>query len=368
MKKKILICTPTNCELGGVQNYIYNTLKNINIKDFEIHIFFSGTNKDAQYNINFTNLNIQTYFGNNNKIYRSCYQLMKNNKYDIVHIQSGYLKYVTYSLILSKMAKINTRIAHSHNSGNPNISFKQKISTRIFRFFINLLANKYIACSDVAGKWMFGNKKKFEVLKNGIEIEKYLYNTENRNLIRKQYNIKDDEILLGLVANFVHAKNHSFLIDLFNEYKIINPKAKLLLIGQGELKEQIVNKVKQYNLSDSIIFVGSCDSSKYYSAFDLFIMTSLYEGLPFVALEAQASACPCLLTDIITTECKITNFANFISSHSSIYEWINYINKIINNNNSSRTSFDNYIKESFFNAGFDIKNSSTILSEIYSSS
>ena len=213
---------------------------------------------------------------------------------------------------------------------------------------------------------MFGKKRKFEVLKNGIEIEKYLYNIENRNLIRKQYNIKDDEILLGLVANFVLPKNHSFLIDLFKEYKHTNPKAKLLLIGQGELKEDIIEKVNKYNLTDSVIFAGSCDSSKYYSAFDLFIMTSRYEGLPFVALEAQASACPCLLTDIITKECKITDFANFISSEASINEWIETITTILKNNKSDRASFKDYINEAYSEAGYNIKNSSKRLAEIYS--
>ncbi len=363
--KKILICTPNNCEYGGVQNYIYNTLKNINTTNFSIELYFSGTNKNDLYNKQFNDLNIKTYFGNNTHIYKSLYKLLKTNHYDIIHIQTGYLRFVVTTLLLSFFSNIKIRIAHSHSSANPNLSLIHKLSSALFRFIICIFSNKYIACSDIAGKWMFGKNKKFEILKNGIEIEKYLYTPENRSLIRKQYNIKHDEILLGLVANFILAKNHDFLIELFKEYKKATPKAKLLLIGQGELKESIIEKVNKYNLSDSVIFAGSCDSSKYYSAFDLFIMTSLYEGLPFVALEAQASACPCLLTDVITTECKITDFANFISSKAPIEEWIKSINTIIKKT-SDRHNFNNYITESFSKAGYNIKNSANRLAEIYS--
>ena len=151
-----------------------------------------------------------------------------------------------------------------------------------------------MCCSELAGRWLFGDKAydsgKVYLLNNAIDLDKFKYNESLRKEKRKELGIGEDTLVIGHIGRFVAQKNHTFLIDIFNELHKKNHNSLLLLVGQGPLKEEIENKVKELKLNDSVRFLGQRnDANELYQAFDVFCLPSLYEGLPVVGVEAQAT-------------------------------------------------------------------------------
>ena len=179
-------------------------------------------------------------------------------------------------------------------------------------------ATDYFACSEIAGKWLFGKNivksSKFKIIHNAVDYEKFKYNEEERNKIRDDLKIANNDIVIGHVGRFTNQKNHEFLIDVFYEMHKINKHYKLLLIGTGILEENIKAKVEKLKLSEYVIFLGfKNDVYRYMNAMDIFAFPSLYEGLGLGLVEAQANGIPCFATkDTIPSEVKINNNFEFI--------------------------------------------------------
>ena len=288
--------------------------------------------------------------------------IFKENNYDIVHAQKSTLN--IFPLYAAKKAGIKVRISHSHSTSN-KIEWKRNIIKNILRPFSKLYATDYFACSELAGRYLFGNKTfdqgKVTIINNAIDINKFKFNEEFRSQIRKKYNI-ENKFVIGHIGRFVTQKNHSFLIDIFYEYQMINPNSCLLLIGDGPLFNEIKDKVNKLNINDKVIFVGSCfDTEKYYSAMDLFLLPSLYEGLPVVGVEAQINGINCLFSDTITKEIKVTDNANFLSLKNSSKEWALEINKTKEKDLNDRE----LNSDLFVNSKYDIKNEASNLLELY---
>ena len=181
-------------------------------------------------------------------------------------------------------------------------------------------ANLQLACSKEAGEWLFGNTQ-FIVLNNGIDVSKYVFNQNIREEYRKILGFSD-ELVLGHVGRFSNQKNHNFLIDIFYEIIKINKKSKLILIGTGELENEIKEKVESLSLKEKVIFLGArADVNKIMQAMDVFILPSLFEGLPVVGVEAQASGLPCIISDTVSKDVKITDSVLQISLSLPPEEW-----------------------------------------------
>lgn len=162
--------------------------------------------------------------------------------------------------------------------------------------------------------------KQYHFIPNAIDIEKYVFNRKIRIEKRKQLGI-DDELVFGNIGRFAKQKNHEYLIKEFLEIKEIHPRSKLLLIGHGPLKEKIEQMVADFGLKEDVIIMSfRSDVDQLLQAMDCFIMPSLYEGLPVVGIEAQASGLPCFFSDRITTQLKISNKARFFSLDKDIKE------------------------------------------------
>ena len=257
------------------------------------------------------------------KYLKALEKLFKENQYRIVHSNINTLS--VFPLYAAKKAGVPIRISHSHSTSNPK-EWKRNLIKNILRPFSKRYATDYFACSELAGRYLFGNKAfdhgKVKIIHNAIDIEKFKFDEVTRKKLRKGFGIKDSTIVIGHVGRFVQQKNHTFLVDVFNEYYKKNPDSKLLLVGSGPLEDEIKKKVERLGLKDSVLFLGQRDDiNKLYSVMDVFCLPSLYEGLPVVGVEAQAAGLLCELSNDMTKEIKVLNTTRLMSLEKTPEEW-----------------------------------------------
>lgn len=261
------------------------------------------------------------------KYHKELKRVLKEGNYKIVHSNINTLS--VFSLFAAKCANVPVRIAHSHSTTNKKEK-KKNLMKQVLRPFSKVFATDYMCCSELAGRWLFGDKEydkgNVYLLNNAIDLDKFKYNEALRKKKRKELGIKDDTLVIGHIGRFVAQKNHGFLIDIFNDIHKNNNNSILLLAGQGPLMEDVKNKVKELDLEDSVKFLGQRnDANELYQAFDVFLLPSLYEGLPVVGVEAQASGLLCYLSDDMTKETKVLDITKFMSLNNTPEEWANNI-------------------------------------------
>lgn len=266
-------------------------------------------------------------------------KLFKNNEYKIVHSHISTLS--VFPLYAAKKAGVPVRIAHSHSTSNKK-EWKKNILKNLLRPFSKKYATDYFCCSELAGRYLFGNRcyddGKVFLLKNAIDVNRFQFNSDIRNLKRKELEINEDTLIIGHVGRFVTQKNHSFLIEIFSELLKIHSNSKLLLVGKGPLFDEINRKVDRLNLSDKVIFLGQrADVNELYQAFDAVILPSLYEGLVVVLVEAQCAGLPCLSSTEISNETQITENLKLISLKEPASEWAKEILKLYTNHKRCQT-------------------------------
>lgn len=261
------------------------------------------------------------------KYHNKLKKILKEGHYKIVHSHINTLS--VFSLFAAKCAGVPVRIAHSHSTTNKKEK-KKNLLKQVLRPFSKLFATDYMCCSELAGRWLFGDKEydkgNVYLLNNAIDLDKFKYNETLRKKKRKELGIKDDTLVIGHIGRFVAQKNHDYLIDIFNEIHKKNNNSVLLLAGQGPLMEEIKNKAKELNLDDSVKLLGQRnDANELYQAFDVFLLPSLYEGLPVVGVEAQAAGLLCYLSDDMTKETKVLDITKFMSLNNTPEEWADNI-------------------------------------------
>lgn len=236
------------------------------------------------------------------KYQRELRRVLRDGKYKIVHSHINTLS--VFPLYAAKKVGVPVRIAHSHSTTNKK-EWKKNLLKQVLRPFSKKYATNYMCCSELAGRWLFGDKAydegKVYLLNNAIDLDKFKYDKKIKDKKRKELGIKEDTIVIGHIGRFVAQKNHTFLIDIFNQFHKKEKNSILLLAGQGPLQEEIKNKVRELGLDDSVRFLGQRnDANELYQVFDVFLLPSLYEGLPVVGVEAQASGLLCFLSDDMT--------------------------------------------------------------------
>lgn len=348
-KKKILIFGLTPL-IGGVETYIINLVRKINPQKFEIYFLV----QDEITGINMSR--IQGYFKGIFKVenlkkhpikgLKTLKKMYTSEKFDVVHLNISTASSVLYALpckIYSKKTKI---IVHSHNGGDKN-----KIQHLIFRRILNRITDEYLACSYLAGKWMFGKKivdaDKVNIINNAIETDKFVYDEQIREEIREKLGIKKNEFIIGHVGRFNEQKNHLEMLDILKPILTKEKNIKLVLIGTGELEEQVKRKAKNLNINKKILFLGAKDNiNEYYQAMDIFILPSNFEGLPIVGIEAQASGLKCIFSDNITREVDITGNSVFISNEDK-KKWVETILEIQKNGYIRKNEKDKIIETKY---------------------
>lgn len=226
---------------------------------------------------------------------------------------------------MQKKAEVPVRIIHSHNTENQiKMNMFHRITEKRNRKNIEKIATNLLACSEDAGYWMFPGKK-FTVIKNGIDYSKYRYQLKNRTECRKSISVADG-YLVGCIGRLDPQKNPLMSVEIMKEISKLNATAKFVFVGDGELRPQVEQKIKEYNLEDRIVLLGARDdANKWYSAIDCLIMPSLFEGLPFTLVEAQAAGLSCVVSNTVSGDANITGLIEYVDLNQSTKVWAEHI-------------------------------------------
>lgn len=269
---------------GGVESVVMNYYKNIDRNRIQFHFLCDEDSTDIPYEeiekLGGKVIVIPPY----QKLFKyqkELYRIFKENNYKIIHSHINALS--VFPLRIAKKAGVPIRIAHSHSTSNKK-EWKKNILKMILRPFSKLYANNYFACTEYAGKWLFGKKvverKELNVINNAIDLKKFEFNENIREDLRKELGIKEDTLIIGHVGRFMKQKNHEFLIDVFEKAIKQDDNIYLILVGQGPLEDKIKEMAKEKGIEDKILFLGQRnDVNKLYQAMDIFVLPSLYEGL-----------------------------------------------------------------------------------------
>ena len=277
----------------------------------------------------------------------------EHREYQVVHCHQDCLSGVV--LKVAKANGVKFTIAHSHNANqDKNLKYLVKI---VAKRNITKYADKLFACGQEAGKWMF-NTDDFEVLNNAIDTDRYTYHEEKSKEIRKTLGV-EGKFVVGHVGRFNPQKNHEFLIDIFDEVQKIEPDSVLMLVGDGDLRGNIEDKVKALGIEDKVKFMGiRSDVNDLMQAMDVFLFPSLYEGLPVTMVEAQASGLKCIISDKVPKECALTDNVQVVKLEDSPKIWAN---QVLEYKNYERRNTKLDIEK----ANFDIKANAKWLQEFY---
>ena len=276
--------------------------------------------------------------------------------YDIVHIHNYHAFDMTISAAAALKAGIKNVIVHSHNAcADSHLGLHH-----IFRPILSALPVTRLACSNDAGKWMY--TKDFTVIRNGIDVNKFSYDKKLRQSKRNELGISD-KFVVGHVGRFEPQKNHEFLIKVFSEFLKVNPDTVLLLIGQGSRREAIQALVTQLDIAENVIFMGVReDTAEIYQAMDVFLFPSLFEGLGIVAVEAQTSGLPCIISENLPHDLDITTNIYRCNLNDSIQKWTSCLQLVRKNiEKEERTSCSDEVCKS----GYDSLDSISKLETIY---
>lgn len=368
MKMKVLELFCKSFDVGGEETIVFNIYENMNRKNIQIDFCAQYNGGNEEYRNKIIN-NGDHFFAmkkrNDNIFSRGLYfldvyYLLKHQKYDIVHIHSGNLLGFALGVIV---AKKNTHkiILHSHNTGIKSWknSLLKKVCTPLMQ-----QADIFLACSKEAATFKFPIKvieqNQYEVIKNGIPYELYLYNESIRIQYRKKFNINEKELVLGFVGRLVDQKNPLLLLDILKQLKIRKPNVKLIIVGDGKLKCELEKNVKIYGLQKYVLFLGSrSDVYNIMQAFDVFLLPSRYEGLGIVAIEAQASGLPTFVSSAVPEEANISNLFYKLHNDNSIDEWVKLITKHLNHDRKMS------MVTNILNSGFSIQQTANRIQEIY---
>lgn len=316
---KRILCLVSAMDAGGAETFLMKILRNLDHSEYQMD-FCVNEQKPGFYEKEIEALGGKIYRipskSENIKAFkRGLSKIVKDNHYkNVMRITSNAFGF--YDLYVAKRAGAENTIARSSNSSDGG-SFKSKAVHILGKLFYKRYVDVFIAPSDKAAVYTFGKKafKKGQVhlLNNGIDFLEYRFSGENRERIRKELGVLESTLLIGHIGRFTKQKNHDFLLDVFAKIKKAHPNAKLLLVGEGELEDRIKDKIKNLGLGGNVIISGvRKDVPALLSALDMLLFPSLYEGMPNVIIEAQATGLPCLIADTITKQVAVTPLVTFL--------------------------------------------------------
>ena len=284
--------------------------------------------------------------------FKEIYMCVKRNQYKHILLSTEKPYYIPF-LMASKLAGAEILALRSTNSTAMKGSLVDLIS-HAFRFLVRGFTNVRLAPSELAADFMFGEKSlsrhNVHILNNGLKTKEFKFDHKDRMQIRNEFNFAD-KIVVGNVGRFYPQKNHSFLIDVFYEISQIEEKAVLFVIGGEVLENEIKLKIKRLGLERRVVFAGvRNDVRKCLMAMDVMVFPSFYEGMPNVVIEAQATGLPCVVSDSITAECKLTDRVSFLSLEDTPNEWAMTAMKVCGKN-ELREHYATKVQEK----GYDIK-------------
>ena len=296
----------TKMDRCGLETLLMNYYRNIDRSKVQFD-FLTHREEQGQYDDEIEQLGGNIYHVPhlnplNSGYYKALDDFFRTHPYNIVHSHLDCTS--TFPLRAAKKAGVPYRIAHIHSTSQDK-DFKYPIKM-LSKKMMPYYATDFFACGEAAGKWAFPGKK-FVVMKNAIDTAKYIPNASIRSKVRKEFNL-EKEFLVGHVGRFAPPKNHTFLLKIFSEFKRIEPSAKLMLVGGGDREPDIIQEAERLGIISDVIFTGvRADVNELMQAMDVFVLPSLYEGLPVTMVEAQAAGLPCVISDKVPIECTIVD-------------------------------------------------------------
>lgn len=331
--------------IGGTETVIMNWYSNIDREKIQFD-FTTTFKKECPYDSVINNLGGEIKYiipvseGGYLKHCISLYKVMKAGKYDVIHSHMNFHGGIV--AFIGKLCGVKKRVCHAHSApDNLSVGVKNKILSKL----INLFATDKLACNEGAGNYVFGVGSNFKVLKNAIKINQI--NEKNSNLL-KEYNLGDSKVI-ATIGRIDENKNQSFLIEIAK--KIKNENIKILIIGDGDLRNKIQADIKAASLENNVILVGNQSNiDQWFSIIDLVMMPSFYEGVPMTIIEAQSKGIPSILSNRIKKDVDLGLGLIKFESLESLDKWIEYSKNIPLRNND----FD-HITNILTEKGYNIK-------------
>lgn len=363
MKKVLQIAGGMN--RAGLETFIMNIYRKINRNVFQFDFLIWQETADYMeeiesmgghvYSITARRHSVLNFHKNLNSFFKE-----HADEYEAVHLHCSSLSLVE-PLYYAKKYGIPLRIIHSHSSNQKGVY--NKILHYVNKLFISGLATHYYACSEKAAKWFYNHTsvcRKHKIINNGVDCNIFKYNATRREEMRNKLHIGSNELVIGHIGRFNPVKNHKFLVDIFEEIYRIRPNSKLMLVGDGPLYKSIESLVIDKGLEQNTYFLGlRNDTNDLLQAMDIFVMPSIYEGLPVTLVEAQAAGLPIVCSDTISQMSNISNNYYVHSLDEAPKEWAKDIIERVQDFERQDTS--QIIK----NKGFDIIDTVNYLTSVY---
>ena len=373
--KNVLIAVFTGIVRGGAFTFIREWIKNSPQGKVNYTLYYIENIKDQKmyddlksFGVRFVNGNCKIPSNTNfikklkrmKQITSSLSEALKNDEYDIVHIVTGNINCAAISSLTTKKQGVKKRIVYAIN--NPeNIPIIKRIIRCISRKIIVNSANVFSSCSRRTAEYMFGDASDKAVIINPCaDSKKFVFSQDIRDEYRKKYGVEKN-FVVGNISRFAHQKNHKFLIEIFKEILNMDDNARLMLVGWGDLEDEIRKQVADYGLTDKVIFCGSTDRPQdYFCAMDAFVFPCIYEGLGQVAIHAQNSGLKTLCSEEVPKETQITDLIEYMSLTESPKKWAE---KILSYNNGYERKD---MSEEIIKADYDISSIPKLVNRLYS--
>ena len=301
---------------GGVETYIDQLVKSLPEFDFVLSLPEMSIDGKSWHRPP----NRHHYFR-----YRAFWnRFFRENRFDVVYYNTCDI--VSLDMLrFAKHAGVPSRIIHSHNTGNQQDIGKRRpvfhlLSERINKRNLANYATCLLACSEEAGRWMFGERP-FTVIRNGIDTERFRYREEAGKTVREQYGFGEG-LLVGIIGRLSAQKNPDYALQILDTLFRLEPSARAFFAGDGFLRKKTAEAAKRAGIGKRVVFAGAVkDVPAWMSAADVLLMPSLFEGLPFVLVEAQASGLPCVVSAVVSREADLTGLVHFMDLNQSPEEW-----------------------------------------------
>lgn len=353
---------------GGQESFVFNTIQKIHDRSIEIDAYTPYSVENDYYVNLLSQRGGRVYFDNITfnpgglrlDIVWPLVKHIKTQHYDVVHIHSGSISVLAFASFAARSCGVKKVIVHSHATGMSK-SFKYRITKTFLTPMLDIFPTHYFACSVQAGAWKYSKrvvKNKLVIVKNGVDLSKYGFNGEKRERVRESLSINSNNIVIGHVGRFSEEKNQVFLVTILEEVLQRSSEYKLLFVGDGELRNKVMDYVQTNGLNDNVVFVGNVTNvNDYMAAMDIIALPSFHEGLPIVGIEAQAAGLHMIASTNVPTELNITDTMSFVD----LNDREGWIEQLMKKDNYIRFDKTDLIEKN----GYDIHMTAELLRKTY---
>ena len=339
---KRILCILSSLDAGGAETFLMKVLRSVSPEEYQFDFVVShagGVYSNEVLERGGRIYTVSPRKKNFFRAFRDIKRIVSKNKYRYV-LKLGDSPVVSLDLLAARMGGAKHLSFRSCNALT-GLSTKQKVINTVMRPFLNFIADVRLAPSKNAAEFTFGKRyarSKVYIIHNGVDLNLYHFYPCERKDVRKEFGV-DNKFVVGHVGRFRLQKNHQYLLEIFKAILQQRNDAVLLLVGVGELEEQIRARVAELGLQDHVIFAGQrFDIPQVLSAMDVFVFPSFHEGMPNTVIEAQATGLPCVIADTITREADLTGLVHYLPLTDTPECWAKKALSVVTNERKDTSS------------------------------